>query len=164
MNNALTAISTPEQAAVLTAATVQHFLTSPTLIKVGHDAVRQRSCAFAATVAKAVAAGAPVLRRSWDTRRQVLMPSACDTSDTLMRALSTHALTSDCFGAPDGTSTLPGRLRMLLRSALVPSSGCRNRTKADAETVAEVRNARFHPSDRRVWAQAGVRGERWLFV
>ena len=73
------------------------------------------------------------------------MPSACDTSDTLMRALSTHALTSDCFGAPDGTSTLPGRLRMLLRSALVPSSGCRNRSKADAETVAEVRNARSHP-------------------
>jgi hypothetical protein len=94
----------------------------------------------------------------------VLTPSTGDTSDTLMRALATHALTSGCFGAPDGTSTLPGHLRMLLRSALVPSSGCRNRTKADAETVAEVRNTRFHPSDRRVRGQAGVRGERWLFV
>jgi hypothetical protein len=164
VNNALTAISTPEQAADLTAATVQHLLTSRTLIKVGHDAVRQRSCAFAAAIAKAVAAEAPVLRRSWDARRQVLTPSAGDTTDTLMRALTTHALTSDCFGAPGGTSTLPGRLRMLLRSALVPSSGSRNRTKADAETVAEVRNARFHPSDPRVLAQAGVRGERWLFV
>ena len=86
------------------------------------------------------------------------------TSDELMRALAAHALTSDCFGAMDGTSTLPAGLRVLLRSALVPSSGCRNRTKADAKTVAEVRNARFHPSDRRVRVRAGVRVERWLVV
>ena len=79
------------------------------------------------------------------------------TSDELMRALAAHALTSDCFGAMDGTSTLPAGLRVLLRSALVPSSGCRNRTKADADTVAEVGNAR-------VRVRAGVRVERWLVV
>ena len=118
---------------------------SSSFAKVGHDITRERGRALAAGVSKAVAAGGPVLRRSWDNSRPILMAHTTVTSDELMRALAAHALTSDCFGAMDGTSTLPAGLRVLLRSALVPSSGCRNRTKADAKTVAEVGNARSHP-------------------
>ena len=145
VNSALTAISTPEQAANLAPGTVHHLMQSSSFAKVGHDITRERGRALAAGVSKAVAAGGPVLRRSWDNSRPILMAHTAVTSDEMMRALAAHALTSDCFGAMDGTSTLPAGLRVLLRSALVPSSGCRNRTKADAKTVAEVGNARSHP-------------------
>ena len=144
VNTALSALSTAEPAADLAPTTVHHLIDSKGLGKVGHDSVRQQAAILARGISTAVAAGAPLLRQSWDDTNQMLTANVASTPEALMRALSEHALTSDCFGAMNGTSTLPADLRKLIASALVPSSGCRKRTKNDAATVAAVRHARFH--------------------
>ena len=144
VNNALSALSTAEHTADLAPTTVQHLIDSKGLGKVGHDAVRQQATLLAGGISTAVAAGAALLRRSWDDTNPVLTANVANTHDALMRGLTAHALTSDCFGPMNGTSTLPAGLRKLIASALVPSSGCRRRTKNDAAAVAAVRNARFH--------------------
>ena len=145
MNDALTAISTPEHPANLSPGTVAHLVTSKTFVKVAHDAGREQARLLVVSISKAVANGAPVLRRSWDEHNRVLQANAASTTDALMKALTNHALTSDCFGEMHGTSSLPVGLRQLIASALIPSAGCRKRTVKDAANVAEVRDARYHP-------------------
>ena len=162
MNDALTTISTPEHPANLSPGTVAHLVTSKTFVKVAHDAGREQARFLAVSISKAVANGAPVLRRSWDERNRVLHANAASTTDALMKALTNHALTSDCFGEMHGTSSLPVGLRQLIASALIPSAGCRKRTVKDAANVAEVRDARYHP-DTPARACGWARG-RWLVV
>ena len=145
VNDALTALSAPEHPAKLSLGTVSHLVTSKTFVKVAHDFTREKAGFLAGAISKAVTDGAPMLRRSWDESNRILHANVANTTDALMKALTNHALTSNCFGELHGASTLPVGLRQLIASALIPSAGCRKRTVKDAANVAEVRDARYHP-------------------